>query len=286
MAAIVLGGVHGGVGKSTLAKAILETLRSQGCRVSSYTVGPGLDSFQCSSSQPGQLPQEAVGLDGWLLTQDAARACFHSMSAEAELSIIEGCLGMFDSPSADGSEQGSTAQIAQWLQAPVVLVVDTQAFNTARGIVALVKGYTAVDGSPSVAGVILNKVVTQSLAAEVQAGLEQSAVDVRVIGAVPKVENSTCDSSTKSTCPWSPMSNSSTAFGSTLPGLVQQHQPCIDEQCMVELVQQHIDLQQLRALAATAAVPRPQAPLPPPVRTFRVSMGVAYDEAFHQYFQQ
>lgn len=109
------------------------------------------------------------------------------MSANAEISFIEGCLGMFDSPLADGSENGSTVQIAHWLQTPVVLIVDTQAFNTARGIVALIKGYTAVDGSPSVAGVILNKVVNESIAAEVQALLGQAAGDAIVLGAVPKV---------------------------------------------------------------------------------------------------
>lgn len=67
---------------------------------------------------------------------------------------------------------------------------------------------------------------------------------------------------------------------------MQPQQPCINEQLMVQLVQQHIDMKQLQAISATAATPRPQSPLPPAARTFRVSMGVAYDEAFHQYFQQ
>jgi hypothetical protein len=33
-------------------------------------------------------------------------------------------------------------------------------------------------------------------------------------------------------------------------------------------------------------VPQPQVPLPPAARTYRVSMGIAHDEAFFQYFQQ
>lgn len=139
------------------------------------------------NTKPGQLLEQAVGLDGWLLSQDAVRAAVYSRSADTDISIIEGCFGMFDSPSADGSEQGSTAQIAQWLQVPVVLIVDSSTFNTARGVVALVKGYTAVDGGLSVAGVILNKVTSASLAAEVQEALKQAAADVAVLGAVPKV---------------------------------------------------------------------------------------------------
>jgi cobyrinic acid a,c-diamide synthase len=54
----------------------------------------------------------------------------------------------------------------------------------------------------------------------------------------------------------------------------------------VQLVSDSIDLQLLRQLAATSAVPQPQAALPPAARTFRVSLGVAYDEAFYRYFQQ
>lgn len=63
-------------------------------------------------------------------------------------------------------------------------------------------------------------------------------------------------------------------------------QPLQQQQQFVQLVADCIDLQLLRQLAATAAVPQPQAPLPPAARAFRVSLGVAYDEAFFRYFQQ
>lgn len=66
----------------------------------------------------------------------------------------------------------------------------------------------------------------------------------------------------------------------------QEAQPLQQQQQFVQLVSERIDLQLLRQLAATAAVPQPQAPLPPAARTFRVSLGVAYDEAFFRYFQQ
>jgi cobyrinic acid a,c-diamide synthase len=109
------------------------------------------------------------------------------MSSSAEISLIEGCLGMFDSPSADGSEQGSTAQVAAWLHAPVVLIVDAQAFNTPRSIVALVRGYAAEDGSCGVAGVILNKASKPGLAAETQAAFKHAHLDIVVLGALPLV---------------------------------------------------------------------------------------------------
>lgn len=134
-----------------------------------------------------QLPSDPAGLDGWLLSQDAVRACFHSMSSTADISLVEGCVGMFDSPAADGSEAGSTAQVAAWLHLPVVLIVDTQAFNTPRSILALVRGYAAEDGSASVAGLILNKTQKQSLAAETQDALRQAGLDIAVLGGLPLV---------------------------------------------------------------------------------------------------
>lgn len=97
---------------------------------------------------------------------------------------------MFDSPSADGSEQGSTAQLAVWLQAPVVLIIDAQAFNTPRSILALVRGYSAENGSCSIAGVILNKAVKPALAAETQDALKQAALPVTVLGSLPQVRSS------------------------------------------------------------------------------------------------
>jgi cobyrinic acid a,c-diamide synthase len=129
----------------------------------------------------------ATALDGWLLSQDATCAVFHSMSAGADISIIEGCWGMFDSPTADGTEQGSTAQVAQWLHVPVVLIIDAQAFSNVRALLALIQGYTAVDCTVPIAGVILNKVLSKSLATELQEALSRSAVKVAVLGAVPKV---------------------------------------------------------------------------------------------------
>lgn len=140
-----------------------------------------------ASSSQQALTAGPAGLDGWLLSADAVRACVHSMSSSADISLIEGCLGMFDSPSADGSEQGSTAHVATWLHAPVVLIVDAQAFNTPRSILALVRGYAAEDGSCGVAGVILNKATKPGLAADTQAAFRHAHLDIVVLGALPLV---------------------------------------------------------------------------------------------------
>lgn len=132
------------------------------------------------------------------------------------MSLIEGCLGLYDSPgntdwgtaaavvaaaaaddggcssSSSSRDQGSTAQMAEWLQVPLVLIIDGQAFSTPRSVVALVRGYAAGDASCHIAAVVLNKVPRQSLAAEAQAALSKAGLDVAVLGSLPKVRAVTC----------------------------------------------------------------------------------------------
>jgi hypothetical protein len=121
---------------------------------------------------------------------------------------------MFDSPGADGSEQGSTAQITQWLQAPVVLVIDAQAFKSARSIVALIKGYAAVEGGLCVAGVVLNKVASKAVLGELADGLKAAGLDVAVLGGVPKVGT------------WQKSSNVSNSSESCSPQMRQRQSAC------------------------------------------------------------
>eukprot|EP00951_Prasinocladus_malaysianus_P006304 scaffold44859_cov30-Prasinocladus_malaysianus.AAC.1 len=73
---------------------------------------------------------------------------------EADIAVIEGVMGVFDGR--DGkTETGSTAEVAKWLGAPVLLVLDCWALS--RSAAALVHGYCSFDPDLDIQGLILNK---------------------------------------------------------------------------------------------------------------------------------
>lgn len=286
-AVVVLGGVQGGVGTSTLAAGLAAALERRGQRVARFAVGPGLAARPPGPAALASLPQQPVGLDGCLLTPDGARAALLSGAAAADVCLVEGASGgVFDSPpgaaAAGCDEQGSTVQLAAWLSAPLVLVVDGQAFGAPRALAALLRGYAAAGGDGSagaggcrLAGVIINKAPRPSAAAEARDALARAGLaHVAVLGGVPLLPDFELPPATPA---WA-----ATGCSISLQGWVS----CARQQeALAQHVAQHVDLQALARLAAAAAVPRPAAPLPPPARAFSVSLALAWDEAFFRYFQ-
>jgi len=84
----------------------------------------------------------SVNLDGWMLEKEQNLRSFHRAMAGADIAVVEGVMGLFDGHNGR-SEVGSTAQMAKWLGAPVVLVLDCWALS--RSAAAMIKGY---EGQP------------------------------------------------------------------------------------------------------------------------------------------
>jgi len=148
---IVIAGTQSGVGKTSLTLAIVAALRKRGITVQTFKVGPDfLDPtyLTVASGRP------CYNLDGWMAGRDYVCRLFARASKGADISIIEGVMGLFDGADPAGSE-GSTAEIARWLDAPVVLIAEV--YGMARSIAAVVKGYASFEKNLRLAGVIANR---------------------------------------------------------------------------------------------------------------------------------
>jgi cobyrinic acid a,c-diamide synthase len=172
---LVIAGTHSGVGKTTVTLAIMAALRQRGRRVQPFKAGP---DFIDPGHHRAAAGRPSRNLDGWILGADLNREIFGRAAADADLSIIEGVMGLFDG-SSPVNEIGSTAELAKQLAAPVLLVVDGSAM--ARSAAAMVSGYARFDPLLRVQGVVFNRVGSEGHYKLLKAAVE-SETDVAAMG--------------------------------------------------------------------------------------------------------
>jgi cobyrinic acid a,c-diamide synthase len=150
--AIVVAGAASGVGKTTVTLAIMAAWRRRGLVVQGFKVGPDFIDPAFHTLVTGR---PSYTLDGWMCGREDVGDTVARHGADADVVVIEGMMGCFDG--IDGvSEQGSTAQVAKWLDAPVVLVVDARAAS--RSVAAVAFGFEEFDPDLDLAAVIVNNV--------------------------------------------------------------------------------------------------------------------------------
>ena len=149
---VVIAATGSGVGKTTATVALMGALRARGLRVAAFKCGPDYLDPTYHERAAG-IPSH--NLDGWMMDREAVIATFARACAGADIAVIEGMMGLFDSATPTGDD-GSTAQLAKWLDAPVILVTD--ASGVARTIAAVAAGFARFDPAVRVAGMICNRV--------------------------------------------------------------------------------------------------------------------------------
>src|SRR2546422_5233916 len=111
---LVIAGTHSGVGKTTVTLALLAALKERGRLVQPFKVGPDFIDPGHHAVVTGRLSRN---LDGWMLGPTVCRQVFLQAAADADISIIEGVMGLFDG-SSPVSETRSTAEMAKLRHAP------------------------------------------------------------------------------------------------------------------------------------------------------------------------
>ncbi len=122
---IVISALHSGAGKTTTAIGIAGALQRLGLTVSMFKCGP---DYLDPSYHHQVTGRPAYNLDGWLMGSDAVKRTFIEKSAHSDIAIIEGVMGFLDGASPQSLE-GSTAEIARWLHAPIIPVIDVSGMS-------------------------------------------------------------------------------------------------------------------------------------------------------------
>jgi cobyrinic acid a,c-diamide synthase len=176
---LLVSGTASGVGKTTVALAIMAGLRRRGLVVQPFKCGPDFLDTGHHTRISGRVSRN---LDTWMLGAEANESVLQSASRGADVLVAEGMMGLFDGKSGS-SEAGSSAEIAKLLKLPVVLVVD--ASKTARSIAAVVLGFEMFDPGLRLSGVILNRVASEGHYEMLRAAIE-STCKTKILGWLPR----------------------------------------------------------------------------------------------------
>jgi cobyrinic acid a,c-diamide synthase len=252
---IVLASASSDGGKTTIALGLIGALRRRGLRIAAAKVGPDFIDAAHLARASGE---PARNLDAWLTPPKTAAASFTRGAALADVSIIEGVMGLYDGR--HGTGEGSTAHLARILDAPVVLVLDCAKSAATIGAVAL--GLARYDPRVRVIGAVLNRVASDNHEKTVADACRNA--DVPVLGVVRRDEA---------------ISIASRHLGLVAPegdAWSQAHEAA------TRAVERCVDLDAL-LLAARAAPPLPYEEIPARATAARVRVALARDEAFWFY---
>jgi cobyrinic acid a,c-diamide synthase len=175
---LLVSGTASGVGKTTVALAIMAGLRRRGLVVQPFKCGP---DFLDTGHHTRICGRTARNLDTWMLSVEANRSVLRNAALGADVVVAEGMMGLFDGKNGS-TEIGSSAEIAKLLRLPVVLVID--AAKSARSVAAVVLGFEMFDEDLRLAGVILNRVASERHYEMLREAIESSCT-TKILGWLP-----------------------------------------------------------------------------------------------------
>jgi cobyrinic acid a,c-diamide synthase len=198
-----------------------------------------------------------------MLSKSCNRKIFSRHVQSADLAVVEGVMGLFDGY--DGkSEAGSTAQMAKWLNLPVLLAVNAK--SMARSAAAVVQGFEKFDPDLRFAGVIFNQLGSARHLNYLQDALS-GQVQMPCLGGLLK--------------------NADIAIPERHLGLLtlQDHPLSPDAiNRLADFIESSVDMDALLACFADFHADPESAPSLRPLETSKVRIGVAMDQAFCFYY--
>ena len=248
-------------GKTTVATGLMGALSKRGLRVQPFKVGPDFIDPSYHTTITGVRSRN---LDTWLTSRNVVRKIFNQAASNADIAVIEGVMGLFDGMNGK-SEITSTSEIAKLLRAPVILVVDV--LNLARSAGALMLGCKIFDKDVEIKGTILNRATGERHARWATEAIESKA-RIPVLGALPYDKSLTMPERHLGLIPTWEKGELKHIF----ENLIEKIDSCIDLEGMLRI-----------ARSATELPPSGLA-YPAKPKESKVTIGVAFDEAFNFYY--
>src|SRR5256712_11040826 len=173
----VVAGTASSVGRPTLPAGLIAAFKGQGKTVQSFKVGPDYIDPAYRAHVTGR---PCRNLDSWMLGQGALQQVFAQGCLGADLAVVEGMMALFDGRGE--AKEGSTADVAAAIKAPIVLVIDVSKMGESAAAVAL--GFKTFSPADKLVGVLLNNVGSDGHRRSVEEAIWERA-RLPVLGALP-----------------------------------------------------------------------------------------------------
>lgn len=250
---LLIGAVHSGSGKTMLTLGLLRAFRNRGLHVQSFKSGPDYIDTKFHELASGN---KTINLDLFLSSENHIKDIYGKYTSPSDIAITEGVMGLFDGYD---KMQGSSAQIAETLRLPVVMVVNAK--SMAYSVAPLLYGFKNFNEKVHIVGVIFNMVSSESHYTFLKEACED--VGLEALGYLPK--------------------NKELEIPSRHLGLNLDKEFLFDEFAdkAASFVEKHIDLDRLQMLTQRLTLPQKETPPFPKPGVSLLKSAVALDDAFN-----
>lgn len=219
---LLIGAASSGSGKTTFTLGLLRALKNRGGKVRPFKCGPDYIDTRHHKEAAG-FP--SVNLDSFMMLEQHIQELYQRYTSGADYAVTEGVMGLFDGYDA---MKGSSAEIARLLNIPVILIVNAK--STAYSVAPLLYGFRNFYKEINIVGAVFNFVASESHYSFLKQACEDAGVEA--LGYLPK--------------------QADVEIPSRHLGLTLDEAFCFDTFAdhVAELVEKHVDIDRLLALAA------------------------------------
>ena len=260
---IMIAAPNSGSGKTTITCGLLQALKNAGKNPCSFKCGP---DYIDPMYHRQVLGISAGNLDTFF-TDNHKTVSIFAEEAEGDIAVIEGVMGLFDGVGGI-QEMGSSYDVANALECPIVLVVDAR--GAGRSVLAQIKGFLDYDKYNLIKAVILNK--TSPGFGNILKPLIEEELGITCLGVMPNDSQILVSSR-----------HLGLVLPEEIPGLIEQQKK------VAELLAENISMDELLKIAGDAnelVEKDSHGEIEYNVNTNPIRLAVARDEAFCFYYRE